>query len=134
MVPVSGTASLIGMSVPPESTVVARPLNGTGQQVPELWATVGLTMSRDVPDATLTIYLATAQGERCLGASPPAFSFSANVQVIKKTPSVKSVATGPPGVCPLPYTTTRVEVHVSDEVGTQVFEEWFPATYYFVAP
>lgn len=131
--PIAGAARLIAMSVAQGSTLVARPLNTSGQQVQELWATVGVTMSRDVPNARFQIFLKTPQA-RCLGAGAGLRSVAANAEIVVESLSMSNSGTGPPAVCPLPYTTTDVEILVFDPAGTQLFQAQFPATYHFVAP
>ena len=121
------------MSVASGTTLVAQPLNITGQRVPELWATVGVTLNRDSASATFQVFLRTPQA-RCLGAGAGFRSALANVEVVVRSLSMSNSGTGPPAVCPLPYTTTDVEVVAFDDAGTQLLDARFPATCHFVAP
>ncbi len=133
---IPGSARLIAMSVPPGSTLVAQPLNTRGQQVPELWATVGLTLNQDVPHLALLIYLRTPEA-RCLGGSSRGYAaVKANAETVIETLNVSNGGAGSPGmpaVCPLPFATTDAEILVSDPTGRQLFEAHFPVTYHFVA-
>lgn len=119
------------MSVPPGSTLVARPM-GLGQQVPELWGSVGITLTRDVSQGRMQLLLTTPE-KWCLGTGAVALEFRANVELLLTTFNVSKAQTDPTGVCALPYTTTAVEVHVFDSAGQELVVERFPATYNFVS-
>jgi hypothetical protein len=128
-----GTVRLVSMSVPSGSTLVAQPLNTVGQQVPELWATVGVTMNRDVVQGGFQIFLRTPQA-RCLGVGRFFLDFVANQETVTRTFNFSNSGTGPPTPCPLPYSTSEIEVLVFDSTGTQLLAAQFPASYRFVAP
>jgi len=130
--PSVGTVRLIAMSMAPGSTLVAQPM-GLGQQVPELWGSVGITLTRDVPGGRIQ-FLLTNSSNWCLGTGVAFVDFYANVERLLTTFNVSKAQTDPTGICALPYTTTAVEVRVYDSVGQELLVERFPATYNFVSP
>jgi hypothetical protein len=131
--PPAGTARLIAMSVPPGSTLIAQPMGTAGQQVPELWTTVGVTMNRDVVQGGVEVFLRTPAA-RCLGVGRFHLDFPANTETVVTTFNVSNADTGPPTVCPLPYTTSQIEILVFASTGEQLLSVEFPASYSFVAP
>lgn len=130
--PSLGTVRLIGMSVPAGSTLIAQPM-GLGQQVPELWGSLGITMVRDVPGGRIQFLLATPQ-RWCLGTGVAVVDFHANVETLLTTFNVSKAQTDPTGICALPYSTTTIEVHVYDSAGQELLVDRFPAPYNFIAP
>jgi hypothetical protein len=129
----TSTVRLVSLSVPTGSTLVARPLGTTGQQVPELWATVGVTMSSNVDQGGFQVFLRTPLA-RCLGVGRFFLNFTANKETVIETANVSNSGTGPPAPCSLPYSTSEVEVLVFDATGGQLLSAQFPASYGFVAP
>jgi len=130
--PSVGTVRLISMSVPPGSTLVAQPM-GLGQQVPELWGSVGITLTRDALGGRMQFLLTTPE-KWCLGTGVATVDFHANVELLLTTFNMSKAQTDPTGICALPYTTTSVEVHVYDSVGQELLVSRFPTTYNFVSP
>jgi hypothetical protein len=137
------TIRLVSMSVPPGSTLVVRtiplgPPESQGQEVPELWATVGITSDTNVRGAAIQVFVATSR-THCIGATTGT-DLQAGVEAIVTTPRMNYMpAYGDPPACSLPYTTTEVRAFVLR--GTCDFcqgGEWasarFPTTYHFLAP
>lgn len=134
--PLTGALRLVSLSVPPGQTFAAEPLNTQGQQVQELWATVGITVNRDLRDTLLQVFLTTPQ-VRCLGAGRILSDLPAGAERVFTSASMSNSGTGPPAPCPLPYTTTGVEVLLLQLTGqepNQLLRATFPATYHFEAP
>ena len=104
-----------------------------GQQVPELWGTVAVTLTRDVQNASVELLLTTPTAW-CLGTSRGFLDLRGNVELTTTTLNVSKAETDPTGICPLPYTTTAVAIIVSDASGQRLVTESFPITYHFVAP
>jgi hypothetical protein len=69
--PSLGTVRLVSMSVPPDSTLVAQPMRTSGQQVPELWATVAVEAAQDEPNAALRSAPSTPPRDESLSLPPP---------------------------------------------------------------
>jgi hypothetical protein len=131
------TVRLVSMSVPPGSTLVAQPMGeGRGQQVPELRATVGITSDQAILGAPIEVFMATSQAH-CLGAAAGSDLLAGSEAIVTTARMSDSPKYGDPPACPLPYTTTEVQVFVLDVTRTPhrtLVSARFPATYHFVAP
>jgi hypothetical protein len=109
-------------------------MHSRGQQVPQLWATVGVQLTRNTRGVNLQLLL-WGQDRWCLGAGGgPLRDVSANTEVQFTSASMSKAETDPTGICQLPYTTTALEVHVRDASGEVLIVSRFPATYNFIAP
>ena len=128
----TGTIRLLSATVPDGSTLTVAPLGMSGQRVPALSFRVAITVSADVSPALVRAFVRN-DTMRCLGGGAANLVFVADEEQVVTPAGMSNDGSGQP-VCPLPFTTTLVEVELSgNDANNPLLLEQFPATYHFVA-
>jgi hypothetical protein len=128
----TGTIRLLGATVPDGSTLTVAPMSDSGQQVPALSFRVAMTVSVNVSPALVRAFVRN-ETMRCLGGGAANLVFGADEEQVVESAGMSNDGSGQP-VCPLPFTTTFVEVElIGNDFNNPLLLKQFPAIYHFVA-
>ena len=131
--PPVGQVALLGASLPFGQSVPTVPLGTAGQAAPTLTFSIAVRTFESQTGLLVRVWVRT-DSVRCMGTGIARVDFVAGEQRDFKTLNVSFQAGNDPAPCRLPYTTTSVEITLTNSAGQDILSQRFPGSYNFLVP
>ena len=128
-----GQVALLGASLPFGQSVPTVPLGTAGQAAPTLTFSIAVRTFENHTGLLVRVWVRT-DSVRCMGTGIARVDFVAGERRDFNTFNVSFQAGNDPAPCRLPYTTTSVEITLTDPAGQEILSDRFPGTYTFLVP